>query len=52
MDSKVNVLNKKAIWLVKAQWNYYGSKDATWKHKENVRDEYLQNFVNFDKNEY
>ena len=42
LDRKVKVLRNKAIGLVKVQWTYYGPEDATWEHKENMREEYPQ----------
>jgi hypothetical protein len=36
--------------MVKAQWNYYGPKDATWEHEETMWEEYPHFFVNFEEN--
>jgi hypothetical protein len=50
LDQKVEVLKNKAIGLVKGQWTYYSSRDDTWDHEENMWEEYLQSFENFEKN--
>jgi hypothetical protein len=44
------VIKNKSIGLVKVQWNYYGSEDVTWDHKENMWEEYPQCFDNFERN--
>jgi hypothetical protein len=50
LERKVKVLWNKTIGLVKVQWTCDGPEDATWEHKENVREEYPQIFVNFEEN--
>ena len=49
MDRKVKVLKNKVIRLVKVQWTCYGPEDATWEHEENMHEEYLQIFDNFEE---
>jgi hypothetical protein len=50
LDQKFKVFKNKAIGLVKVQWTYYDPKYATWEHEENMREEYLQMFDNFEEN--
>jgi hypothetical protein len=49
MDWKVKVLRKTSIEMVKVQWNYYSPKYVTWENEEIMREEYPQNFVNFEE---
>jgi hypothetical protein len=49
LDQKVKVPRKKAIGMVKVQWTCYGPEDATWEHEENMQEEYLQFFYNFEE---
>jgi len=37
LDWKFKLLRKKSIGLVNIEWNYYGPKDATWEHEENMQ---------------
>jgi len=50
LDRKVKVLRNKVINLLKVQWDFYGHEDTTWEHKETIREEYPQCFVNFEGN--
>jgi hypothetical protein len=50
LDRKFKVIRNKTIRMVKVQWKYYGPKDVTWKHEENMREEYPQFFYNFEEN--
>ena len=40
LDRKNKQLQNRAIELVKAQWTWYGPKDATWEHEEVMWAEY------------
>jgi hypothetical protein len=50
LDQKLKVIRNKSIGMVKVQWTYYDPEDTTWEHKENMREEYLQFFGNFEEN--
>jgi hypothetical protein len=50
LDWKVKVLRNKSIGLINVQWTCYGSEDATWEHEENIWEEHLQIFDNFEEN--
>jgi hypothetical protein len=46
---KVKVLRNKATWMVNVRWTCYGPEDAIWEHEENMWEEYLQFFNNFEE---
>jgi hypothetical protein len=50
LDRKVKVQNKKSIWMVNVQRTYYGLEYDTWEDEENMWEEYLQIFDNFQEN--
>jgi hypothetical protein len=44
MDRKIKQLWNRSIGLVKVQWTWYGSEDATWEHEDAMRAEYPHHF--------
>jgi hypothetical protein len=50
MDWKFKVIRNKYIGILKVQWIYYGLEDTTWEHAENMQEEHLQSFDNFEEN--
>ena len=48
LDRKRKQLRNQAIELVKVQWTWYGSEDATWEHEEVMQVEYPCLFENFE----
>jgi hypothetical protein len=47
LDWKIKQLRNRAIELVKVQWTWYSSEDATWEYKDAMRVDYSQLFVDF-----
>ena len=50
LDWKFKVLRNKSIGMVNVQWTCNGPEDDTREHEENMWEEYLQFFVNFEEN--
>jgi hypothetical protein len=47
LDQKIKQLWNRAIGIVKVQWTWYGSEDATWENEDAMRVEYPHLFEDF-----
>jgi hypothetical protein len=47
LDLKIKHLKNQAIGILKVKWTWYGPKDATWEHEDEMWAEYPHRFEDF-----